>query len=923
MNKTKQFFLFLFISFILIGSFLIFQNSRVLAQVTCNVYRSASTCEAVSGCDWVNNACVSSGGGDGVISCSSSNCSACVNQTDCQATNYCVWNVTSCQAPAPVSPISSWCKSAHCGGCNQTECTTATWGETSWPLNALCQWENNFCGSQLMDFTKSSFQWWGSQSEKKIYSADGTKMYGVSESYHIGDGGGHTPYLDINVLGPYERQCTSIDLMELDPEACPSPDLVETKNQNGLANLFSIAKAAPPGQCWGRGTYCSIKYPWFIKRAELYTLATDKPDNYGRCRMRINAVDRNGDWINQGLLSPTPTSSPVPTEEGDGRKGGVFNENNQNFSFHDLFKNLVANFKDLIPKSLAQISYNSIYGSLSSYQVCGYQTGYWAQARAMPVNETLHSAGARLEATVNGNWEDIVRWDGQVRYWGERMLMKPFTVDKPIIHPKEAVTLNWEVLNAALSKENYPEVHVFIGDAQCAAPYNCQPNSKFFVGKEIGEKGSLTVYPNQTTNFYLIAKGASGEGLVYFISEPVYVYVLEEAVDLKVKKTTDTDYTDGPITVDEGSNIQLQWKGRDVTTCTASATPVNTAWQGQVATTSSVTINNITANTIFSIDCQSNEGGGSASDSVRVNISGTPTCNIDVKATCDSSPYSGNASYYLNGPSTFEGNYAPYPFKDIPSGLYYLAYVYGGPGLFSGVSPFNPQYCFSGQALELTMNFTNCGEVSPTPPPGPGNNPPEADILCWATKDSEACLGLIDSDPQTPSVILYSHSSDPDNDITSCSWQVFNNNNQLIREQANCSPLIWDDELGIYRATLRVTDSRGNSDTAQKNFQIVSVNELTCDFAWDPDSPNAKQPVDFFDRSLTPAGTTLKSWFWTFEEGNPATSTLQSPQDVLFDSADEKDVTLKATNSLDKTCTLIKPVKVKTISPKWKEVIPQ
>ena len=732
MNKTKQFFLFSFISFILIGSFLIFQNSRVLAAGTCN-HKSQSSCEKDSGCEWVNNVCVSSGGDGGVVSCSSSDCPACLNPTDCQATNYCVWNGTSCQAPAPVSPISSWCKNAYCGGCNQTECAASVLA-----LNRLCQWENNFCGSQLMDSIKASSTRPGSQSEKKIYSADGTEMYGISQSYHIGDGGGHTPYLNIKVFGPGEYQCTAVDLdqMEFDSECLHG--VVQTENQNVLANLFPIAEAAPPGQCWRRGVYCSVKYPWFIKRAELYTLATDKPDNYGRCRMRINVVDRNGDWINQGLLLPLPTATPEPVEGEHGGKSGTFNENNQNFSFQDLFKNLAANFRDLIiPKAVAQFlyysRYNPIYGSFFSYQVCGYQTGNWAQARAMPVNETLASAGVRFEATVNGNWLDIANWDGQVRYWGERMIMKSFTVDKTTIQPKETVTLNWEVLNAALSNENYPEVYVFIGDAQCAAPYNCQPNSKFFAGKEIGEKGSLTVYPNQTTNFYLIAKGASGEGVVYFISEPSQVTVSNEP----------------PLS------------------CSLTANPSS----GNI-----------------------------------------PLNGVDLTAD-------------VSGPATG------------------------------------------------TINYT-----------------------------------------------FYCNRSDDGTDITSgYAHKKDNTNSNPYTAQDVCDY----SSSGAY--TAKVIVERGSWVAECRTAINVSAptTELTCNFTWEPEEVRVQSSVNFFDQTRTPSGTTLTNWSWSFPDATPATSTLENPQNVIFNTAGDKNVTLHVTNSDAKTCSLTQKVQVKTISPHWKEVVPK
>ncbi|MDP2856008.1 MAG: PKD domain-containing protein [bacterium] len=801
-----------------------------------------------------------------------------------------------------------------------------------------------------MDSTKSSYPFSVSLGQKVIYSADGTKMYGVSPSYHIGDGGGRTPYLDINVFGPADYQCTAVNLdeLELSPEDCPPPELVQTKNQNGLANLFSIAKAASPGQCWGRGIYCSVKYPWFIKRAELYTLDTDKPDNYNRCRMRINVVDKNGEWINQGLLLPAPTSRPEPTEEENGREREVFNENNQNFSFQDLFKNLVANFRDLIPKSLAQILYDSVYGSLSNFQVCGYETGYWAQARAMPVNETLASAGARLEATVNGNWGDIVGWDGQVRYWGERMLMKSFSVDKTIIHPEEAVTLNWEVLNAALSDQNYPEVYVFIGDAQCAAPYNCQPNSKFFVGKEIGEKGSLTVYPNQTTNFYLIAKGASGEGLVYFISESALVTILPGLVNIQAN----------PDTVDYGDFSTITWSTNDlgpVVTCNASAEPALASWFGNVdslgselvgpfisstSTGNSTTPQNIILTCTGALETASstavvNVGGECDSSLPNPNqvcvtkyAEAKSYCNlpdaqhqfswcdssevtnintITTKGLFDGSDWSGNVSYSISGPQVLTGQTLPQTFTNVQSGNYIVSYISGGPenAIFDSITPVSSLYLVDGGGIVFTLNFKTITGLSHKE--------------CNA---SSQCITVVGEGADTCT---------DDASCTSGTHKACNASDQCVSVAGS----------GVDQCTDDVSCTSGTHKACNASDQCVSVagsgsdqciNDTSCalpplgfvcNFSWSPESPKARSAIDFFDYTQTPEGTTLTSWEWTFEGGTPASSSEQNPGSVIFNSAGEKTVTLRVTNSDNDVSTLSREIIVQSLNPKWIEVLPK
>jgi PKD repeat protein len=67
----------------------------------------------------------------------------------------------------------------------------------------------------------------------------------------------------------------------------------------------------------------------------------------------------------------------------------------------------------------------------------------------------------------------------------------------------------------------------------------------------------------------------------------------------------------------------------------------------------------------------------------------------------------------------------------------------------------------------------------------------------------------------------------------------------------------------------------------------------------------------------------LTNWSWSFPDATPATSTLENPQNVIFNTAGDKNVTLHVTNSDAKTCSLTQKVQVKTISPHWKEVVPK
>ncbi len=303
---------------------------------------------------------------------------------------------------------------------------------------------------------------------------------------------------------------------------------------------------------------------------------------------------------------------------------------------------------------------------------------------------------------------------------------------------------------------------------------------------------------------------------------------------------------------------------------------------------------------------------------------GTKTgCDINVNATMDGSAYSGPVSYLLNGPAPFSDNYVRDVFQDVPIGQYQLVYAYGGPGTLNSITPSNPQYCSALGTISFTMNFVSSGS-NPTASPAAGSHSPQAAILCWANKDPDRCIGIVTVDKSSP-VILYSHSSDPDNDIRSCQWKVYkaSNLNAPVLEQNSCAPLLWDNTLGDYTASLKVIDSGGRSDSTSKNFSIKDVSALTCDFTWDPLSPSASTPVNFFDLTVTPSGTDLTKWLWTFEDATPTTSILQNPQGIMFNSSGSKSITLKVTNSKANTCSLSQTVQARTINPHWKEIIPQ
>lgn len=104
------------------------------------------------------------------------------------------------------------------------------------------------------------------------------------------------------------------------------------------------------------------------------------------------------------------------------------------------------------------------------------------------------------------------------------------------------------------------------------------------------------------------------------------------------------------------------------------------------------------------------------------------------------------------------------------------------------------------------------------------------------------------------------------------------------------------------------------------------------DFTWSPSSPSQGEEVQFTDKSkcYTVGGSQVAcpvaGFYWTFQDGDPANSTLQNPV-VKFSSTGSKTITLRVADAEAFTCSatnseLTKVFKVKIKLPSWKEVSP-
>lgn len=91
-------------------------------------------------------------------------------------------------------------------------------------------------------------------------------------------------------------------------------------------------------------------------------------------------------------------------------------------------------------------------------------------------------------------------------------------------------------------------------------------------------------------------------------------------------------------------------------------------------------------------------------------------------------------------------------------------------------------------------------------------------------------------------------------------------------------------------------------------LNIVDENAtFTMDFSGAPNVVNFSDPVSFLDLTLTDSGDSIVSWLWTFEGGQPATSTDSSPTNIIFPEAGTFDVTLQVITANGTDQTLTKP----------------
>ena len=127
-----------------------------------------------------------------------------------------------------------------------------------------------------------------------------------------------------------------------------------------------------------------------------------------------------------------------------------------------------------------------------------------------------------------------------------------------------------------------------------------------------------------------------------------------------------------------------------------------------------------------------------------------------------------------------------------------------------------------------------------------------------------------------------------------------------------------------YYWKIRVRDEKNNwSEFSDLNsFETPGHAYPWIDFKWSPQTPAVNETVQFTDLSEVFGGTNKSAFYWTFQDGVPATSIEQNPE-TKFSSVGLKEVTEEVTDSDGYACTGSKTLaNIEFPLPEWKEIPP-
>ena len=250
----------------------------------------------------------------------------------------------------------------------------------------------------------------------------------------------------------------------------------------------------------------------------------------------------------------------------------------------------------------------------------------------------------------------------------------------------------------------------------------------------------------------------------------------------------------------------------------------------------------------------------------------------------------------------------------VPPATYTKNYVYTSAGIFY------PRLVIQRQGVSIAGGDTVTA-ISADADPQTSNetrtittdycsDPPNA-IFNWIYSDAE-------SQPQTAYEVQIIDETKPDFSVpTVDSGQVAGNSSSW----ATASGQLGYDHT--YRWRVKVWDSTGDSDwTEGASFSTPEHKYPKADFTHYPSMIPVDGKMVFTDASVDYSGGGITSWYWTFENGEPATSSNQN-LDMIFTNKGNNTVTLTVTDADGYQCTASKLIRTLMRLPIWEEEPPQ
>jgi len=358
----------------------------------------------------------------------------------------------------------------------------------------------------------------------------------------------------------------------------------------------------------------------------------------------------------------------------------------------------------------------------------------------------------------------------------------------------------------------------------------------------------------------------------------------------------------GPSEVDYNTIADLSWTSTNADSCVASVD-----WEGSRSTAGTEETGSLTENSTFTLTCTG--AGGSAFDSVVVNITGGPS--VDIKADG------------LNGPIEIDYN--------TSTDLSWTSNLDSceASGDWSGSKNTSGNW-ITGNLISDSVFTLTCAAG--------GDSAFDTVIVNIAnTVPSASCddeeIWVYCTDSRNP-WLSWSYSDDDGDAYESYQVQVANNSGFI-------SPELDTGVINISSTTYHPTGENFNFNTlyywrvkvkddrdAWSNWcsPVCSFTTPTHaypdpDFTWVPQSVSANEPIQFTDQTDFHNGN--HSWKWTFEDPGMVVSDLFDQNPIAsFSNTGSWDVTLDATDDIG-NCDITKTINVNIPLPEWREVKPK